>query len=159
MKPMMPSSLKDVKGEIGSSGSSRTSGTGWDDRTKRCRCFGEAVDLAERTGLQYWDAELRRLKGTFLLHSRRAGRRPARSAAERDAESCFREAIEIARRQMAKSFELRAAMSLGRLWQERGKIGQAHALLSEIHGWFTEGFDTLDLVDARALREQLDRRR
>jgi predicted ATPase/DNA-binding winged helix-turn-helix (wHTH) protein len=119
----------------------------------------EAADLAERTGLHYWDAELRRLKGTCILHSEPSSpapkRRPGRSPAEREAESCFLEAIEIARRQEGKSFELRAAMSLSGLWQRQGKIGQAHALLSEVYGWFTEGFDTPDLVDARGLLEQL----
>jgi predicted ATPase/DNA-binding winged helix-turn-helix (wHTH) protein len=118
--------------------------------------LGEAIDLAERTGLQYWDAELRRLKGTFML---RRDRKSARKSAERDAESCFLEAIEIARRQNAKSFELRATMNLSRLWQEQGQIGRAHALLSEIYHWFTEGFGTPDLIDARALLEHLGARR
>jgi len=72
----------------------------------------------------------------------------------RDAESCFREAIEIARRQGAKSLELRAAMSLGRLWATRGKAREAHALLSDIYNWFTEGADTVDLGEAKSLLEE-----
>ncbi len=68
-----------------------------------------------------------------------------------EVEACFQQAIEIARRQQAKSFELRATMSLCRLWQQQGKQEEAHALLSEIYGWFTEGFDTTDLIEAKAL--------
>jgi predicted ATPase len=122
--------------------------------------IAEALDLGERTGLHYWDAELHRLKGTLVVRSaassRSPARKPGRSSAERDAESCFVEAIAIARRQQAKSCELRAAMSLSRLWHGQGKTRQAHALLSEVYGWFTEGFETPDLIDARALLAQLD---
>jgi predicted ATPase len=125
--------------------------------------IGDAIDLADRTGLHYWDAELRRLKGTFVLHGEppsppRRGK-PGRSSAERDAESLFLEAIEIARRQETRSAELRAAISLSRLWRRQGKIRQARALLEEIYSWFTEGFETPDLIDARALLEELDARR
>ena len=121
--------------------------------------LAEAVEQAERTGLHYWDAELRRLKGTFLLHadpSSQTRRGSERSAAERDAESCFLEAIEIARRQESRAFELRAATSLSRLWQQQGKTKQAHAMLSQVYAWFTEGFDIPDLVDARALLDELE---
>jgi len=72
-----------------------------------------------------------------------------------EAEACFLKAIEIARQQQAKSWELRATMSLSRLWQQQGKRKEAHALLAEIYGWFTEGFDTKDLQDAKALLEEL----
>jgi adenylate cyclase len=116
----------------------------------------EGLALGERTGLHHWDAELRRLKGTLLL--RRPGRRK-RTSTDTDAESCFLEAIDIARRQQAKSFELRAAMSLSTLWHRQGKTRPAYALLSEIYGWFTEGFATPDLIDARALLDELDGRR
>ena len=68
---------------------------------------------------------------------------------------CFLKAIEIARRQSAKSLELRAVMSLSRLWQQRGKKDEARQLLAEIYGWFTEGFDTKDLQEAKALLEEL----
>jgi predicted ATPase len=77
---------------------------------------------------------------------------------ESEAEACFQRAIEVARRQSAKSLELRAVMSLARLWQQQGKRHEAHALLSEIYNWFTEGFDTKDLQEARALIEELSHR-
>ena len=72
-----------------------------------------------------------------------------------EAESCFRRAIEIARRQQAKSWELRTVTSLSRLLQEQGKKDEARRMLAEIYGWFTEGFDTADLKDATALLEEL----
>jgi predicted ATPase len=93
------------------------------------------------------DAGLYRLKGELLL------RRSAEHHAE--AESCFRQALEIARRQEAKSQELRAAMSLSRLWQHQGKRAEAHELLAEVYGWFTEGFDTADLQEAKVLLEEV----
>jgi predicted ATPase len=71
------------------------------------------------------------------------------------AEACFQQALAIARRQQAKSLELRAAMSLSRLWQQQGKRDEAQGLLAPIYGWFTEGFDTADLQEARALLEEL----
>jgi predicted ATPase len=83
--------------------------------------------------------------------------RGALTATETDAESFFLETLAIARRQRAKSFELRAAMSLSRLWARQGKTREAHALLAEAYAWFTEGFDTADLKDARALLEELAR--
>jgi predicted ATPase len=75
--------------------------------------------------------------------------------AEAEAEACFHKAIEIARKQQAKSLELRAVMSLSRLWQRQGKQKEAHEMLAEIYGWFTEGFDTADLQEAKALLEEL----
>jgi predicted ATPase len=75
--------------------------------------------------------------------------------AEAEAEECFQQAIEVAQRQGAKSLELRATVSLGRLWQSQGKREEAHRMLAEIYGWFTEGFDTLDLRAARDLLEEL----
>ncbi|MBI3303445.1 MAG: hypothetical protein HYZ72_15385, partial [Deltaproteobacteria bacterium] len=71
--------------------------------------------------------------------------------AEGEAEACFLKAIEIARRQQAKSLELRATTSFARLWQHQGKKKEAHEMLAEIYGWFTEGFDTVDLREAKAL--------
>ena len=71
------------------------------------------------------------------------------------AEAYFESALEVARAQQAKSWELRAAMSLARLWRSQGKPQQAHELLAPVYGWFTEGFDTLDLKDAKALLEEL----
>jgi hypothetical protein len=73
---------------------------------------------------------------------------------ESEAEECFRKAIEVARRQQAKSLELRAVMSLSRLWQRQGKKDEARQMLAEIYGWFTEGFDTKDLQEAKALLEE-----
>jgi predicted ATPase len=75
--------------------------------------------------------------------------------AEAEAEACFLQAIEIARRQQAKSLELRAVMSLSRLWQQQGRKKQAHKMLAEIYNWFTEGFDTVDLQEAKALLDEL----
>jgi predicted ATPase len=68
---------------------------------------------------------------------------------------CFQQALAVARRQQAKSLELRAAISLSRLWQRQGKRAEAYELLAQIYGWFTEGFDTADLQDAKALLEEL----
>jgi predicted ATPase len=90
---------------------------------------------------------LHRLKGGLLL---------ARSGEDQtEAEACFRQALDIARRQQAKSLELRAAMSLSLLWQRQGKREEARQLLAEIYGWFTEGFDTADLQEAKALLDEL----
>jgi predicted ATPase len=71
------------------------------------------------------------------------------------AERCFQKALGVARRQRAKSLELRAAVSLARLWQQQGKMKEAHSILAEIYGWFTEGFDTKDLQEAKALLNRL----
>ena len=79
----------------------------------------------------------------------------AHPTAEADAEACFHKAIEVAQRQQAKSLELRATTSLARLWQRQGKRAKAHHLLSEIYNWFTKGFDTKDLQEAKALLEEL----
>jgi adenylate cyclase len=114
--------------------------------------IAEALEAGARTGLHYWDAELHRARGALLL---RAGGRARRAATERDAEACFREAIAIARRQDANLFELRAAMSLCRLLHRQKRSRDARALLADVYGRFTEGFETRDLRDARALLEQL----
>ncbi|HJY82525.1 MAG TPA: hypothetical protein VKK81_15770 [Candidatus Binatia bacterium] len=76
--------------------------------------------------------------------------------AEAEAEACFHKAIEIARKQQAKSLELRAVMSLSRLWQKQGRKEEARQMLAKIYGWFTEGFDTRDLQEAKALLEELN---
>ncbi|MEJ2102026.1 MAG: hypothetical protein P8X68_18940, partial [Desulfobacterales bacterium] len=109
--------------------------------------LAEALAVVDKTCGRYWEAELHRLKGELLLMQQRQK--------VDEAEACFRQALDIARRQQAKSFELRAAMSLSRLWQQQGKHKEAHRLLAEIYGWFTEGFDTVDLQEAKALLEQL----
>jgi predicted ATPase len=82
-------------------------------------------------------------------------RQSAEPNSQVEAEECFQKAIEIARRQEAKSWELRAVMSLSRLWQQQGKKAEARPLLAPLYGWFTEGFDTKDLQEAKALLEEL----
>ena len=104
----------------------------------------EALAAATESGNHYWTADLYRVRGTL-------------AESEKDAEASFVEAIAIARRQRAKSFELRAATHLSRLWARQGKTREAHALLAEAYAWFTEGFDTADLKDAGALLEELGR--
>ncbi len=106
-----------------------------------------ALVEAEDTKEQYWVAELYRLKGEFLLLGT-----PVLVEA---AESCFHQALDVAHCQYAKSLELRAAMSLTRLWQQQDKHQEAYDLLAPIYGWFTEGFDTVDLKDAKALLDEL----
>jgi predicted ATPase len=96
------------------------------------------------------------LKGVAQARSNSENRPSAsRTTIEVEAEGCFRRAIDTAREQNTKSLELRAAISLAHLWQRRGKTAEARELLSEVYGWFTEGFDTADLKDAKALLEEL----
>ncbi|MBI3330002.1 MAG: hypothetical protein HYZ81_25260 [Nitrospinae bacterium] len=113
----------------------------------------EALATVEATGERFWEAELHRLRGELLLrHAVGAGFKPAPTE---EAEACFQQALDIARRQGAKTYELRAAVSLSRLWQQQDKREAARQLLAEIYGWFTEGFDTTDLKEARALLDTL----
>jgi predicted ATPase len=112
----------------------------------------EALDLVHHTDERWWEAELYRLRGELLRQAAGGGQR-----AEWTPQACFQHALEIARRQQAKSLELRAAMSLSRLWQQQGKRDDARQLLAPIYGWFTEGFDTADLQEAKALLEELSR--
>ena len=114
--------------------------------------LAEALAVVHKMGGSGDEAELYRLKGTLTLQSKVQS---PRSKVEKEAEECFQKAIEIARRQQAKSLELRAVMSLSRLWQKQGKKEDARKLLAEIYGWFTEGFDTKDLQEAKALLEEL----
>ena len=111
------------------------------------QALAEAHTLVEQHEERYWEAEVYRLRGVLLL------RQPGTPQAE--AETWLQRALDVARRQEAKSLELRAAMSLSRLWQQQGKRTEAHALLAPIYGWFTEGFDTADLQEARALLQEL----
>ena len=106
-----------------------------------------ALAMADGTGERWFEAELYRLKGQYLITDQ-----PGAGAA---AEACFQHAIDAAREQQARLWELRAATSLARLWAEQGKRTQARDLLAPIYGWFTEGFDTADLKDAKALLDQL----
>jgi tetratricopeptide (TPR) repeat protein len=111
------------------------------------RTIDESFPIIERTGQRHYEAEVHRLKGELLL-----AHDPSNAAV---AEKSFRIAIEIARKQQAKSWELRAATSLARLPMKRRSRDQARAMLAEIYNWFTEGFDTADLKDAKAMLDEL----
>jgi predicted ATPase len=111
------------------------------------RCIGEAMTAVKTTREKWCEAEIHRTAGEIALMS------PAPEAAK--AQAHFERAIAIAREQNAKSWELRAATSMARLWREQGKRQQARDLLAPIYGWFTEGFDTLDLKEAKALLDEL----
>ena len=115
----------------------------------------EAVALMEETGERYYEAELYRVKGELLLHDERQTGAAQDAGQAAEAESCFQRALDISRRQEAKALELRAAMSQSRLWQAQGRQQPAHQLLSEVYAWFTEGFDTADLEEAKALLAEL----
>ncbi|HEV8716897.1 MAG TPA: tetratricopeptide repeat protein, partial [Candidatus Binatia bacterium] len=143
--------------------------------------LAEALALPQKTGECSWEAELYRLKGELSLQSHSSPREVktgqetrrwgsahqnvrtskagtvggAHPTAEAEAEECFLKAIEISQRQQAKSLELRAVISLGRLWQQQGKAKEAREMLAKIYGWFTEGFDTKDLQEAKVLLEEL----
>jgi predicted ATPase len=107
----------------------------------------EAHILVEQQEERWWEAEVYRLRGVLLLkHS---------VTPQAEAETWLRQALDVARRQEAKSLELRAAMSLARLWQQQGKRAEAYALLAPVYGWFTEGFDTADLQEAKVWLEEL----
>jgi predicted ATPase len=107
----------------------------------------EALDRSEATGERWFEAELHRIKGDVLLR--------APEVDPGQAEACFRQAITVAQGQQAKLWELRAATSLARLWRDQGKGAQAHDLLAPVYDWFTEGFDTPDLKEARVLLDAL----
>jgi hypothetical protein len=111
----------------------------------------EGLAVSEKNGEQWFDAELYRTRGELLLkHDTHA-----EPKAEDEAESCFREALHIARAQEARWWELRTTVSLARLLAKQGKREEARAMLAEIYNWFTEGFDTADLKDAKALLNEL----
>jgi class 3 adenylate cyclase/predicted ATPase len=113
----------------------------------------EALAVVDENGDRYYEAELYRLKGELILQQ--GGIRGTESEGEKEAEARFQKAIAIARQQQAKSLELRAVLSLSRLRQQQGKKEEAHQLLAEVYGWFTEGFDTKDLQEAKALLDML----
>jgi class 3 adenylate cyclase/predicted ATPase len=132
--------------------------------------LGEALTVVDKSGERFYEAELYRLKGELMLQREARGWRLETSppspqasslkplvsrAVEQEAEGYFLKAIEITRQQQAKSLELRAVMSLSRLWQQQGKKKEARQLLAEVYGWFTEGFDTKDLQEAKALLDVL----
>ena len=109
--------------------------------------LAEALAVLDTTEVRFYAAELYRLKGALLLQQ------AVPDAAQADA--CFHQALDVARQQQAKSFELRAATSLARLWQSQDKRQEAYDLLAPVYGWFTEGFDTADLQEAQALLEEV----
>jgi predicted ATPase len=111
------------------------------------RCIDDALETVERSKEKWGEAEVHRIAGEVALKS------PAPDPEK--AEKYFDRALAVARQQQAKSWELRAAMSMARLWRNQGKPQQARELLAPVYGWFTEGFDTLDLKEAKALLEQL----
>ena len=115
--------------------------------TEGLEAVTEALATMAQSGVRWWEAELYRLQGELLLQQT--------VAQPEEAEACFQQALDIARRQQAKSWELRAAMSLSRLWQGQGKREKARELLAPIYGWFTEGFDTADLQEAKGLLAEL----
>jgi predicted ATPase len=111
------------------------------------RCIDEAIITVEKTKERWFEAEVNRVAGEIALLS------PKPDAAK--AQAYFERALAIARKQQAKSWELRAAMSMARLWRDQGKPQQARELLAPVYGWFTEGFDTRDLKEAKALLDEL----
>ena len=111
------------------------------------RCIGEAMTAVETTKEKWCEAEVHRVAGEIALLSQEPDTAKA--------EAYFERALSIARKQQAKSWELRAAMSMARLWRDQGKRGEARDLLAPVYGWFTEGFDTLDLKEAKALLDEL----
>jgi predicted ATPase len=109
--------------------------------------LAQALRVIEDTEVRWYEPEMHRLRGELLL--------PLSANNQTNAEACFRQAIDTARRQGAKSWELRAVMSLSRLYHHQGKTEEARQMLAEIYGWFTEGFDTVDLREAKALLQQV----
>jgi predicted ATPase len=107
--------------------------------------LAKAFAFVEETDERHWEAELYRLQAELLLMQ----------GDDAEAEAGFQKAVEVARRQQAKSWELRATVSLCRLWQQQGRVDEARQMLAEVYGWFTEGFDTPDLQEAKALFEEL----
>ncbi len=107
----------------------------------------KGLAFVERTEERFYEAELYRLRGELLFQQS-----PDNAT---EAAACFHRALDVSRNQAAKSWELRAATSLARLWQQQGKMAEARELLAPVYGWFTEGFDTADLKDAKGLLEEL----
>jgi predicted ATPase len=107
--------------------------------------MAEALAMVDETDERFFEAELYRVRAELLLGQ----------GEDAEAEATLQHAIEVARRQKARSWELRATVSLARLWQQQGRVGEAHQMLAQIYGWFTEGFDTPDLQEAKALLEAL----
>jgi predicted ATPase len=134
MRPMFCALLGEAHGQVG-------------QLDEGLRMLSDAQDAVEESSQRQYEAEVQRFKAE--LHLRATG--PDRGHAE----ACFERALRIARQQQAKSWELRAAMSLARLWRDQGRRTKARDLLAPVYSWFTEGFDTADLEDAKALLEEL----
>ncbi len=134
LRPYFLALLADVHGTLGEPEAGLTA-------------LAEALTLAETTGERWYESEIHRLKGALLLQQN--------SNNQAEAEHCFHQAIVGAQNQQAKAWELRAAASLARLWQQQGKRQEAYDLLAPVYGWFTEGLDTADLQEAKALLEAL----
>jgi tetratricopeptide (TPR) repeat protein len=117
------------------------------DHLRKAEALAEAHTLVEQQEERWWEAEVCRLRGVLLLRQT--------MPPPEEAEIWLRRALDVARRQEAKSLELRAAMSLSRLWQRQGKHNEARQLLSPVYSWFTEGFETADLQEAKALLAEL----
>jgi len=111
------------------------------------QALAEAHTLVEQQEERWWEAEIHRLQGVLLLRQPRGHPRRRRA--------CFQRALDVARRQEAKSLELRAALSLAKLWQSQNKRKDAYDMLAPVYNWFTEGFDTADLKDAKVLLDEL----
>ena len=134
MRPMFCASLAKAYGQVG-------------QLDEAWQMLSDALDAVEESGQRYYEAETYRFKGELHL-------REANPDAEQ-AEASFQRALDIARHQQAKSWELRAAMSLAQLWRDQGRRAEARDLLAPVYGWFTEGFDTADLRDAKSLLDAL----
>ena len=111
------------------------------------RCIDDAIETMERSKEKWCEAEVNRIAGEIALKSL--------APDTEKAEKHFERSLSVARQQQAKSWELRASMSLARLWRSQGKVQQARELLAPVYGWFTEGFETRDLKEAKALLEEL----
>ena len=135
---------------IGASSSARLAASevlgGAGDYESAAAALAEAEMAINASNERWWEAEIHRLKGVLMLSQGNAAQ----------SESCFKRSIRIARQQRANSLELRAATSLARLWGDQGRQAEARDLLAPVYGWFTEGFDTRDLKDARALLDALN---
>src|SRR5215467_2306933 len=134
MRPYFLALLADVHGTLGEPEAGFT-------------VLSESLVLVDKTGERWYEAELHRLQGELFLQQTLDNVTAA--------ENCFHHAISIAQSQQAKSLELRATTSLAHLWQSQGKRQKAHDLLAPVYNWFTEGFDTTDLKDAKALLDAL----
>jgi predicted ATPase len=134
MRPMFCALLTEAYGQMG-------------QLDEAWRMLSAALEAVEESGQRHYEAEMYRFKGELHLLEGRPD--------IEQAEASFQRALEIARHQQAKSWELRAAMSLARLWREQGRHAEAHDLLAPVYGWFTEGFDTADLRGAMELLDEL----